>query len=337
MRISKIFNENRTIANIFYYLFRGCHSIRRKFETNRKFDWLGNKPVRFYVPYHPIPESNLYGHIEVLKKYIGYKNDLRNIHIQHGVILGKLVQKIMIDSFAPIIVTYSTKRKKIIEDKTKKKTVAIGPYIKYAKSRLSIEEFEIYKQKVGKTLLVFPAHSSADRSKIHFDIERLVKKVKEIRNLHGIKTVLINLFYSDCTKEVISFYEKEGFKVCSAGYWLSEDFLPNLRTIIELSDLTMSNRVGTHVGYSLCLGKPHYIFKQDYKEDFLGAKGNDDLLQMSGHEKDEQMDNDRIEREFLIDNFVITEGQKSIVNEFWGGDIFYSPDELYNNLSKHNS
>lgn len=27
--------------------------------------------------------------------------------------------------------------------------------------------------------------------------------------------------------------------------------------------MTISNNIGTHIGYSICLGTPHYIFNQD--------------------------------------------------------------------------
>ncbi|MDQ8004316.1 MAG: hypothetical protein REI64_05910 [Pedobacter sp.] len=328
MKISKIFNENKTVANFFYSIFNGYHQIRRSIKGNGKFQLLGDKPVKFYVPLHPIPESNLFGHISVFKKYLGNKSNLLNIHVQHGVILGNLVQKIMKDSFATTIITYSKKRQDIIKLQTGKKVIAVGPYIQYSKSRLSPVEFKKLKETYGKTLLVFPAHSSVDRTKINFDQISLIDKINEIKERHAVKTVLINLFYSDCSKESVAFYEENGFKVCSAGYWLSENFLPNLRTILELSDLTMSNRVGTHVGYAVSLGKPHYIFKQRYHEDFIGKKGQEDLAQVNEHQELEQIDSDRIEFNFTSDEFIITKEQQDIVEEFWGSDIKYTPDQL---------
>lgn len=333
MKISKYFNENRTIGSLFYIVFKAFYFLEKKWGVNSEFQLLGDKPPKLYIPYHPIPESNLYGHIQVLKKYIKGGNDLFEIHIQHGVVLGRLVQKIMIDSFAKIIITYSEKRKEIVQEATGKRVIAIGPYIKYADSRLSKEALNTMKMEFGKTLLVFPAHSSVDRTTINFDQISLIKKIKEVKEKHGVSTVLINLFYSDCTKEAIDFYESEGFKVCSAGFWLSENFLPNLRTIIELSDFTMSNRVGSHIGYCVALGRPHYIYKQEYSEDFIGKKGVDDLKQTFDNENEESVDTQKIEAAFSEEKFMISEHQLSIVNDYWGNNIFYTPKELFNLIS----
>lgn len=328
MKISKLLNEKRIIGQFAYLIFKVYHKITNYFSNNVDFDFLNVKSPKVYIPYHPNPESNLFGHIELFKTYLNNKLDLLNVHIQHGVILGKLVQDIMINSFADTIITFSEKRKLLIQNSTDKNIIAVGPYIRYAQNRLSIKDFNNLKNKYGKILLVFPAHSSVDRTKISFDQLSLINKIKELVAKYNIKTVFINLFYSDCNKQAIDFYEQEGFKVCSAGYWLSKDFLPNLRTIIELSDFTMSNRMGTHIGYCLALNKPHYIFKQEHNEEFIGLKGKEDLEQTLTNEYYSKIDSDRIESVFRDEKFIISNEQIEIVNEFWGNDIFLSPEEI---------
>jgi hypothetical protein len=332
MKISKLFNENKIFAKTFYFVFKTYHFFNSGYRSQKEFKFLGDLPPKLYVPFHPNPESNLYGHIEVLKKYINDSGKLFNVHIQHGVILGNLVQDIMKESFASTIVTYSDKRKEIIEKATGKRAVAIGPYIKYAQNRLSKEKFDAIKKELGKTLLVFPAHSSVDRTQVNFDQLSLIKKINSVKKSHGINTVFVNLFYADCTKEAIEFYENEGFKVCSAGYWLSGNFVSNLRTIIELSDFTMSNRMGTHIGYCISLGKPHFVFKQDHSEDFIGTKGIEDLQQVTENEHLTDLDIERVESAFLEEKFEITDEQLAIVREYWGNN-FYTPDELNSLLS----
>lgn len=332
MKISKLFNENKIFAKTFYFVFKTYHFFNSGYRSQKEFTFLGDLPPKLYVPFHPNPESNLYGHIEVLKKYIKDNGKLLNVHIQHGVILGNLVQDIMKDSFASTIVTYSDKRKEIIEKATGKRTVAIGPYIKYAQNRLSEEKFDAIKKELGKTLLVFPAHSSVDRTQVNFDQLSLIEKINTVKKNHNINTVFVNLFYADCTKEAIAFYENEGFKVCSAGYWLSKNFVSNLRTIIELSDFTMSNRMGTHIGYCISLGKPHFVFKQDHSEDFIGSKGFEDLQQVIENEYLTDLDTQRIESAFIEEKFEITDEHLAIVREYWG-DNFYTPDELHSLLS----
>ncbi len=323
MKISKILNENLYAGKIAYLIFKTFHFAKKKISKKQHFLLLGDKKPKLYVPFHPIPESNLFGHSEILKNFINNKSDLVNLHIQHGVILGDLVQDIMKNSFASTIITYSKKRQEKIEQVTGKKVIAIGPYIRYAKNRLSKSEFADMKSKYGKTLLVFPAHSSVDRTKISFNQLQLINKINKIKEQHNVKTVFINLFYSDCDAESIGYYQSYGFEVCSAGFWLSENFVHNLKTIIELSDITMSNRMGTHIGYCLALNKPHFVFKQEHNEQFVGSRSVDDKIQTDKYEYLTNIESHKIESVFLNDDFIITKDQIDIVNEFWGNDIFY--------------
>jgi hypothetical protein len=328
MKISKLLNENRIIGKFVYIIFRTFHSIKNIISAKNEFKLLGDLPPKLYVPFHPNPESNLYGHIQVFKKYLDNTCNLENIHIQHGVILGDLVQDIMKKSFADTIITYSEKRKKKIQSVTSKNIIAVGPYINYAKNRLNPDRMQSLKKDYGKSLLVFPAHSSVERTRISFNHQVLIEKINEIKQKNNIKTVFVNLFYSDCNKTTINFYEKQGFIVCSAGYWLSENFLHNLRTLIELSDITMSNKMGTHIGYCLALGKPHFIFKQEYDELFVGNRSQEDKKQTEKHEYLTKLDTDKIESLFLNDDFNITQDQIDIVDEFWGNSIFHDKTKL---------
>lgn len=329
MKLSKIFNENKYIAKIFVFFFNSYHFLRRKFVNETKFTLQGDPIPKLFVPYHPNPESNLYGHIEVFKNFLGTDhNKLIDVHIQHGVIPGELVQEIMVDSFADTIITFSKNRKELLHRVTGKKVIAVGPYIRYVQNRLTLEEQAQLKDKFGKTLLVFPAHSSVDRTKVEFDRQILVQKIVELKNKYDIKTVFINLFYTDLNPSTINYYEGFGFKIVSAGYWLSDNFLPNLRTIIELSDYTMSNRMGTHIGYCLAMNKPHFIFKQNYNEYFVGKKGNEDKAQYDRFKDLYELDCERIESFFVNDDFIISDEQLKIVNEFWGNDVFYDKNEL---------
>jgi hypothetical protein len=334
MKISKILNENLYAGKIAYLIFKTFHFAKKMLSKKEEFMLLGDQTPKLYVPFHPIPESNLFGHSEILKSYINNKFDLVDLHIQHGVILGDLVQDIMKNSFASTIITYSKKRQEKLAKVTGKKVIAIGPYIRYAKNRLSKNEFTEMKSKYGKTLLVFPAHSSVDRTKISFNQMQLINKINKIKDKHNVKTVFINLFYSDCDSESITYYRSHGFEVCSAGFWLSENFVHNLKTIIELSDITMSNRMGTHIGYCLALNKPHYVYKQEHNEQFVGSRSSEDKIQTDKYKYLTNIESVKIESLFLNDDFVITKDQIDIVNEFWGNEIFYDDKTLTKVLLK---
>ena len=74
--------------------------------------------------------------------------------------------------------------------------------------------------------------------------------------------MLVCLYYRDILNGNYAQYEEAGFTVVTAGYREDCLFLSRLRSLISISDLTMSNSVGTHVGYCVYMGKPHYVYDQ---------------------------------------------------------------------------
>ena len=94
------------------------------------------------------------------------------------------------------------------------------------------------------------------------------------------------------------------------------DFLSRQKTFIKLSDYTISNSVGTHVGYSVALGIPHTIIKQkmEYKSDSkFDVKDVPNLyLESSILQKKE------VEECFLTYSEEITKEQLQVCDKYWG-------------------
>jgi hypothetical protein len=166
------------------------------------------------------------------------------------------------------IYTFGDLRKQIIETflrnhNMKRKVIAIGPYINGAVFFKTKNELDILKQKYGKTLLIFPCHSIKTMHAI-YDESDFMQEIFKIKN--DFDTVFICLHWLDVLNEKrFLFYEKYvsgNFKIVSAGNSHDPSFLSRLKDLIYLSDFTMSNSVGTHVGYSVCMGKPHYLYSQ---------------------------------------------------------------------------
>jgi hypothetical protein len=113
-------------------------------------------------------------------------------------------------------------------------------------------------------------------------------------------------------------YREHGFQVVTAGHRSDSYFLSRLKDIIELSDYTMSNFVGTHIGYCISLGKPHYIIKQKYEiygeniEKEFEDRRDINYLHSFKNEESEIID--------AFDNFIfsITDLQIFIVEKHWG-------------------
>ena len=209
----------------------------------------------------------------------------------------------------------------------------IGPYIHYSKDYLIEKEFEKEKLKIGKMLLVFPAHAASGTT-IDFDTQLLLSNIESIRGDYD--TVVISLFWNQAQDtEIVNIYESKGYKIFSAGHRYDWFFLARLKSMIKLSDMTMSNGVGTQIGYCIYLNKPHWIAKQEINEiafNNIGAKNNDTYLDEELKiVKEEIME---VEQVFSEYSNIISEDQKTTVNKYWGLDEIKSKKVLKRLLEK---
>ncbi|RGZ30770.1 hypothetical protein DW991_22365, partial [Bacteroides thetaiotaomicron] len=225
----------------------------------------------------------------------------------------------------------------------------IGPYIAYARPLLDSNELKSLKKTLGKTLLVFPSHSidkmttqfdntdftlkktlgktllvfpshSIDKMTTQFDNTDFTKEILRIKKNNDFKTVIISMYWKDiCEKaELCRAYEDLGFKIVCSGHKNDINFLSRQKSIIELSDITMSNEVGTHIGYCIFLEKPHYLYSQEisYKEslaEVIKAENiNNDLMQS------QLKDKFIVGKAFSSYSEEINEEQKKIVDYYWG-------------------
>ncbi len=207
--------------------------------------------------------NDWYGHANALKKYAGADP---NYHIkgliEHGIFFGNYIWTQDHDSNLPIALTFSQKRKDVIEKNSNKKAFAIGPYIHYAKDYLEEEEFNLELKRLGSNLLVFPAHSTS-ASLTSYEVVDFISQIKKIAKEY--RTIRVCLYWRDILLGRHKPYQKAGFECVSAGHIFDPFFLPRLKTIISLATSTMTNTIGTYTGYSIYLNKPHYFYKQELK------------------------------------------------------------------------
>ena len=76
-------------------------------------------------------------------------------------------------------------------------------------------------------------------------------------------TVLVCAYNNDIYKGLLKKYERRNWYIVTGGNIYGEFFYNRLKTIINLSDYTISNKLGTHVGCCLFLNKPHTIYQSD--------------------------------------------------------------------------
>lgn len=266
-----------------------------------------------------------YGTGENLRIYSGATKCLKAC-IEHGVYFGDYVNFKELDkSGLPALITFGPKRVEHIKAKSKVPTICIGPYVAYAEPLLTIQQTSYMKSLFGKTLLVFPSHS-IDTMGVYYDVEDFINRINEEKNANDIDTVLICLYYKDVERELVSKYRDAGFKVVTAGYREDMSFLSRLRSIINISDLTLSNSVGTHIGYCAYLGKPHKVIVQDISCEARSILDKRDLeATLSSEREKEQRE---VAQTFSRFTPCLTIEQEKVLNKYWGFDQVRSRSEL---------
>lgn len=234
--------------------------------SKRKVDYINYCKLIAYKPQYegvfPLQNNCLYGNYQAIK-IIEKKHLLAifNYYVEHGVVFNDSIGSIKgLSKRVKTIYTFSKERTKIIKAHfPDKHIVPIGPYIYMVPFFKKKSELDRMKAIAGKTLVVFPAHG-LDIVKAQYDEEAFLKEIKSVAI--QFETVYICLHYIDILKGKDKQYASLGYKVLCAGHKLDIHFINRLKDIIYLSDMTMSNSLGTHLGYSVCMHRPHYYYKQ---------------------------------------------------------------------------
>lgn len=271
--------------------------------------------------------NHFYGNSFYLKKYCCY-NKFIEAKIEHGVYIGGHTPSHEWDNNGfPAVITYSRLRYDHLRKKTFKPIFTVGPYIHYADDEYTEAEIQTKKLEYGKTLVVFPTHS-IKTVKYEYDIEEFISFINEFRIKHQFKSVIICMYYQDIINGSYKKYLNKGFDIVTAGNINNNQFLKRLKSIILLSDYTLSNNLGTHLGYCIYMGKPHMIFQQeiscigknyDLETEFNRGENYKECLEFESHE---------IIKEFNFYTEHITESQYNIVNKYWGIDQIKTKDEI---------
>lgn len=273
-------------------------------------------------------DNTFYGHSNTIKNYSGYNKKIY-LAIEHGLALGGYVANYVIKSPCPAIITFGDYRFNYIREKTLKPIFRIGPYIHYAQNLYNDNFMNFIKKYLGKTLLVFPSHS-IDNVYCEYCIDEFIQHINDFSVKNNFDNVLICIYWKDIELGKHIYYEQKGFKVVSGGHGNNNyRFLNKLKTIINLSDYTISNNLGTHVGYCVYLNKSHYIYNQ--KISYKGANQESLKKEFNRGERFNKIYlEDRIKFMNLFDKHTmkITKSQYDLCNEYWGFDHVKSADQI---------
>lgn len=270
-------------------------------------------------------QNTFYGIASTIKKFAGIpqENQFR-VPIEHGINLyHESVNLYEIGSPGNYIVTMSKYRKSVIEKKSEKEAIMIGPYIAYAGEYYSAERMEYLKKQKGRTLLVFPTHSTK-KFEQEYDTNIFIEAIERVKK--DFNTVMVCMYWKDIALGRWKMYKDKGYEIVCAGHLYDQSFLNRLRTIFGLSDAVILNDTGTGLGYAVYLDKPCYIIEQNINQ--IGKDSNKSLGRVWGKEHFELLD------AFHEPDFILTKQQKDLCSYIYGYDEVKEPKVLYETLQK---
>lgn len=291
-----------------------------------------SKPLNMSKNY--ITADGVYGIEKSIKSYSDFPNDYHiKAFIEHGVTFSEYLEcGFRVHESLPSITMSPFRLNLIKNQKNNHGCYAIGPYINYAEPLLSDEKFKSEKEKIGTNLLVFPSHSTLGGTS-NFSLDDFCVKIEEFSS--EFDTTTISLYWKDVELSQDKIYKKYGFEVVTAGYMYDSNFLSRLRSIIELSDFTIANDIGTSSMYALSLNKPHLILPMDIQYDLEKTDGKylSTVAEDSYNKTMESLkyeDIDLIISSLLKSNGEITAENRKLINNYSGIDCVKSNDELKN-------
>jgi hypothetical protein len=237
-----------------------------------------------------------YGHDVLFKRYAGMPLVGRPLPflLEHGVNFSDRSAFEVPDSWVRSYLCMGERRAELLRRNHGVAAHALGPYIRYARSPLSQQRFDQIKQRLGRTLLVIPTHSTAQIRRI-WSHEEWIALVERHRRDQGYSSVLWMGFWKDpLPLDALP----PGWIPAGNGHASNPWFLDCQRLLFELSDAVCSCALGTHIGYALELGLPVLFGRQPLIQD---TSRTDELWRDRFH-------GELQERERLIDHLLADAG-----------------------------
>lgn len=270
--------------------------------------------------------NDFYFHALTLKQFCGLSEDFKlKCVIQHGYQFGNYKWDKETDNNLPVYLCPSELRKETLVRLGLKKTIyPIGPFIAYSPRSISDAELEATRKQNGKTLVVFPSHST-HISEVRYNMDAFCERIKEISG--QFEKVRVCLYWKDVLLGHHKAYEKYGFECITAGHIFDKNFMPRLKTIIESADMGISNSVGDYIPFCIYLKKPFYLWRQQIKIDALGKDGSG-AAEYRKEMIEAQAAFDELFEAFANFSTTISEQQIAVVDKYFGLSSVKTKDEL---------
>ncbi|WP_289422252.1 hypothetical protein [Thomasclavelia cocleata] len=293
---------------------------------------LAERPFRFYTS-ELFYFTDCYGNNYTLKKYLTLPNSYQfKLVIQHATNFRDRKVDQEFDQNLPIILTNSTLTKKLLSKYAPQaELIPISYPFLYASDYFSKEKFLKEKQRLGKNLLFFPIHSDCNLS-ISFNLQYLLEKLEKIKEDYHFDSITICCYWLDILNNSIHQICKNfshNYNIVCAGHLMDINFLPRLKTIINLSDLVVSNFPGSYLFYSMALNKPFYLMEDDSIQNTI-KPGNEHVKEFQDW-KEKLFSLPEVKEFFEVLNeprLTASDKQIELRDRYCGLDSFKNPQEL---------
>lgn len=270
-------------------------------------------------------EGLLYGHRNAFFEYAGINSAEQKFlfpYFEHGADLRERgianVKDIRNHSF---VFQASYKNGMVHKERPFAPVYNIGPYILYAKNYYEQSNMADLKSKLGRTALLFPAHTF-EGAEVEFDKKKFVKDVLD-KFKNNYDSLIISVYWMDVDDPIYEEFEANGAILMSSGFRGDAEFIARQRTMFNLSDVVASNLVGSYIGYAKALEKKIYMFSDKAVLDSPENIGTD--------EQEKQYSNtiNRIFNAFssLTPSAEQLNEQNRIFNYYWGGKEYFKTKE----------
>ena len=280
-------------------------------------------PERGYETAELVAFNDFYGNAEQLKRFLRIPSCFQfKAAIQHGNQYGDVYWDEEIGDVLPVSLAWGEHIYSVWRKHTRKKIFKIGAPFFYTEGLLGAAEVERVRARLGRNLLVFPAHSM-HHSTVSFDVKGWLDKVRDVGR--GFDSIRICMYWKDYLLGRHVPYLEAGYECVTAGHIFDCNFLPRLRSLLEISDASLSNRIGSFIGYSVFLGRPHVYI--DQRMDIVDHGGIGRVQQEEdGWRGDPGVQN--IFQSFSSEDFVITDAQVKALEPYFGFSEIKSRAEL---------
>ena len=196
--------------------------------------------------------NDFYGQASVLKNYAGFQNHypLKAV-LEHGLFFDDWMWDVDRSARLPLYFSNSTHRAEIQERETGKQSIPIGFGFLYAMSTFKTTHGIEENHDIREGTIVFPSHST-HHAKAVYDHEGYARTLRVLPEKY--KPVTVCIYWKDLLYRYHSFYEKQGFRVVTAGHIYDPDFLYRFYDLCRRYKYSTSNNIGGHLFYSVKSG-----------------------------------------------------------------------------------